>query len=89
MQAMIKNEMRILDQRSRNKRKSGLRKFIGRIATAKKGTLRLQAAANVFARFAGGGAASASSSSMGALPSPASSPPFERKRTRPLVTTGP
>ncbi len=72
---MIKDEMKNLKQRSRIKRKSGTGKIIGRIATAKKGTLRLQAESNVLARLAGGGVASVSSSLMDALASPASSLP--------------
>ena len=72
---MIKDEMKTLNQRSRIKRKSGTGKIIGRIATAKKGTLRLMAEGNVLARLARGGVASASSSSMDVSPSPASSTP--------------
>ena len=60
---MIKDEMKTLNQRSRIKRKSGTGKIIGRIATAKKGTLRLMAEGNVLARLARGGVASASASS--------------------------
>ena len=71
---MIKDEMKTLNQRSRIKRKSGTGKIIGRIATAKKGTLRLQAESNVLARLARGGVSPASSSSTDAIQSPASSP---------------
>ncbi len=75
LKALIEAEINVLKVRIKVKRNKGVGKHIGRLPRMKYGKLLSQAEAIVLARLARGGISSASSSSIDALQSPASSPP--------------
>ncbi len=75
LNTLIKAEVSVLKECLRGKRRKGFKKYIGGLPSMKCGKLFAQAEANVLARLARGGVATASSSSMNELPSQPSSPP--------------
>ena len=72
---LIRAEMKVIKDRLKVRRTTGVRKRIGVLPSMKYEKLFAEAESIVLARLAGGSVASASSSSIDAIPSPASSPP--------------